>query len=294
MGGVFGGGGDSGGGQAQQAAEQFSKYNYQAQANALESIKNVDTSYPEFVSSSTFAPGMQDYYKYQTPDQMAKVNDLGYVYGLTNGDYDRLEQALAYSGAQAAKSAYTQGSNNLANAMGAQGLYGSSIMGKQSAENVTGQYINAMQQNAAQAAQQRYQMQQSDVNAYNAFNLQNYQNQVAQNQALYSAGFQNTNALNQYLSDQNQFQLDQTNKQIDWANSQLAQQYQYELERKKYADMQRQQMTSNYINLGTNNASAISSLYGASTAAQSQKYASDQQAQSSTLAAAAAAAAAAA
>jgi hypothetical protein len=120
--------------------------------------------------------------------------------GLSNGDYQGLQQALTAPGQIAANTAYTQAKTDLSNAMGGNGLYGSSMMGQQLSQNLGANYLNTLATNSANAAAQRYGMQQRDLqfgqsqaqnawqaelgqnNAQNQFNMSNYQLGLQANQ----------------------------------------------------------------------------------------------------------------
>lgn len=97
-------------------------------------------------------------YSFQTYGQTAPQ-----YRGLMSGDYEALQNALILPGSQAARTAYDTGYTNLKNNMGAQGLYGSSIMQNQALNNLDRVYQDALASNAAKAAATRYGMQQTDL-----------------------------------------------------------------------------------------------------------------------------------
>ena len=129
------------------------------------------TTYPSYVSSAAQSPTQMDYAGYTPTTPMATITAPDYTMnagaapeykGLMGGDYNALQQALYDPAAQAAQTAYQQGSANLANTMGGRGLYGSSIMQTQANNGLEFAYQNQLRNAASNAAAQRYGMQQSE------------------------------------------------------------------------------------------------------------------------------------
>lgn len=106
---------------------------------------------------------------------------------LQGGDYNALQAALTAPGAAAAQGAYQQGTQNLINAMGGRGLYGSSIMQNQQREGLDKVYQQTLADNAAKAAAARYGMQQQDLTNASGQQMAGWQARMNENLAGNSA-----------------------------------------------------------------------------------------------------------
>jgi hypothetical protein len=142
------------------------------------------------------------YEKVATPGayQGAKLAPESYS-GLMGGDYQRLEESLRTPGEIAAQRAYDQGLRNLDEVMGASGLYGSSVMGRQMNDRLNQGLMDTLAANAAQAAAQRYGMQQGDTQFGANYALQRAAQDMADTQ--FGAGYDLQRAAQQI--GQNQF-----------------------------------------------------------------------------------------
>jgi hypothetical protein len=121
--------------------------------------------------------------------------------GLLGGDYEALQKALTTPGEIAAQTAYNQGTNNLVNTMGGQGLYGSSIMANQQRNALDTVYQNALSANAANAAAQRYQLQQADLANMNEQQMQAYLARLSEATTGQQLGAAQNIAQNQFGTD---------------------------------------------------------------------------------------------
>lgn len=104
--------------------------------------------------------------------------------GLMQGDYDKLQAALAVGGNQAAQNAYNTGSQNLNNTMSGRGLYGSSIMQQQQTQGLDRELMRAQAANESQAAATRYGMEQNDLTKTADMQMAAYQQKMQEQQAM--------------------------------------------------------------------------------------------------------------
>jgi hypothetical protein len=216
----------------------------------LDQSINTKFTYPQYVSSAQNAPAQTNYYNYTPSAPLAQIQSPNYTMsagnyqGLMGGDYDKLQQALTVPGQQAAQSAYNQGYAKLSNAMGGQGLYGSSIMQNQANNGLNSVLQNALASNAAQAAAQRYGLQQQDLAALNSFNmsregaLNNYnlgstQLQMGQAKNTNTAASNEANRYNTWQQNQYLTQKDYADQLNAWKNQQAYEKYLYDVTRQK-------------------------------------------------------------
>ena len=187
------------------------------------------TAYPEYVASQQKAPTQTDYVEYNPISPLANVTAPDYKNGLFGGDYDALQTALTTPGANAATTAYQQGTNNLTNVMGGRGLYGSSIMQNQQTNALDAVYQKAMADNAANAAAQRYALQQKAAEDENQFYATIYPNQLQAANDQYKAGLLSTQDKRAY--DVNKLTWDKSYQDAltAWENAKSYEKYQYDL-----------------------------------------------------------------
>jgi len=187
------------------------------------------TAYPEYVASQQKAPTQTDYVEYNPISPLANVTAPDYKNGLFGGDYDALQSALTTPGANAATTAYNQGTANLTNVMGGRGLYGSSIMQNQQTNALDSTYQRAMADNAANAAATRYAMQQKAAEDQNKFNATIYPNQLQSANDQYKAGLLATQDKRAY--DVNKLTWDKSYQDAltAWENAKTYEKYQYDL-----------------------------------------------------------------
>lgn len=161
-------------------------------------------AYTPYTSSAANAPTQTQMYDYTQSSPLQQINAPNYTLsagnapqyqGLMGGDYNSLQTALTQPGQQAATNAYNTGTQNLTNAMGGRGLYGSSIMGQQQIQGLDREYMNALATNSSNAAAQRYGMEQSDLKSQNDFGLNLYAQKLAEQQNQNSFNLQNAAGL---------------------------------------------------------------------------------------------------
>jgi len=244
--------------------------------NAFEQMQTETAQMPQYVSSASVKPATADYYSYTPTTPMASISTPNYQLnagnapeykGLMAGDYDALQKALYQPAQSAAQNAYEQGYNRLNNAMGGQGLYGSSIMAQNANQNLDRTLQNTLATAAAQAAAQRYGMQQQDLGSQNQFNSNLYnaalQREANMNQYAGNMASLNMNqASNQWkaLNDINQqtnaynaakqaYNLQQAQRMIDWQNQQAYEKYAYDQAMANYANNMRTQRINEQLAL---------------------------------------------
>jgi hypothetical protein len=208
----------------------YDEYTLGALKNAQGLISNTGyTAYPEYVASQQKAPTQTDYVEYNPISPLANVTAPNYKNGLFGGDYDALQTALTTPGANAATTAYNQGTNNLTNVMGGRGLYGSSIMQNQQTNALDAVYQKAMADNAANAAAQRYALQQKAAEDENQFYATIYPNQLQAANDQYKAGLLGTQDKRSY--DVNKLTWDKSYQDAltAWENAKSYEKYQYDL-----------------------------------------------------------------
>jgi len=220
--------------------------------NAMQTAQNILaasrlSAYPSYVPQQANAPSRVSYFDYtpsapmsqiQAPNYKMTAGDTKPWQGLMGGDYNALQTALTTPGANAAQGAYQQGQQNLTNAMGGRGLYGSSIMQNQQTQGLDKVYQQALADNAAKAAATRYGMQSEDLARQNAYNqaarAQDLTREQAMNQyqttetaglrgqAYDTARIGQAEAAQQNLYNQGRQQTEQTwqNLMTDWQNKQ--------------------------------------------------------------------------
>jgi len=208
----------------------YDEYTLGSLKNAQGLIANTGyTAYPEYVASQQKAPTQTDYVEYNPISPLANVTAPDYKNGLFGGDYDALQSALTTPGANAATTAYNQGTANLTNVMGGRGLYGSSIMQNQQTNALDSTYQRAMADNAANAAATRYAMQQKAAEDQNKFNATIYPNQLQSANDQYKAGLLATQDKRAY--DVNKLTWDKSYQDAltAWENAKTYEKYQYDL-----------------------------------------------------------------
>jgi hypothetical protein len=173
--------------------------------------------YTPYTSSVNNAPVKTQMYDFNANSPLQQINAPNYK-GLMGGDYDKLQQALTQPGQQAAQNGYNSGTQNLNNAMGGRGLYGSSIMQQQQTQGLDREYMNSLASNSSNAAAQRYQMEQAglmDLNKYNAQETAGLRGQ-AMNTA--QVGAAESSARNQYGTQLFNNNREFNNNLNDWQN----------------------------------------------------------------------------
>lgn len=266
----------------------YDEYTLGALKNAQGLISNTGyTAYPEYVASQQKAPTQTDYVEYNPISPLANVTAPDYKNGLFGGDYDALQTALTTPGANAATTAYNQGTANLTNVMGGRGLYGSSIMQNQQTNALDSTYQRAMADNAANAAATRYAMQQKAAEDQNKFNATIYPNQLQSANDQYKAGLLGTQDKRAY--DVNKLTWDKSYQDAltAWENAKSYEKYQYDLANRADKNAWSEQQLNSLLALAgqgaplvsaTNSATSAYNNYLASINASNQAYKSANQA----------------
>jgi len=266
----------------------YDEYTLGSLKNAQGLIANTGyTAYPEYVASQQKAPTQTDYVEYNPISPLANVTAPDYKNGLFGGDYDALQSALTTPGANAATTAYNQGTNNLQTTMGGRGLYGSSIMQNQQTNALDSTYQRAMADNAANAAAQRYAMQQQAAEDQNQFNATIYPNQLQSANDQYKAGLLGTQDKRSY--DVNKLTWDKSYQDAltNWENAKGYEKYQYDIANRADKQGYNEQQLNSLLALAgqgaplvsaTNQATSAYNNYLASINASNQAYKSANQA----------------
>jgi hypothetical protein len=266
----------------------YDEYTLGALKNAQGLISNTGyNAYPEYVASQQKAPTQTDYVEYNPISPLANVTAPDYKNGLFGGDYDALQTALTTPGANAATTAYNQGTNNLQTTMGGRGLYGSSIMQNQQTNALDSTYQRAMADNAANAAAQRYALQQKAAEDQNQFNATIYPNQLQAANDQYKAGLLGTQDKRSY--DVNKLTWDKSYQDAltAWENAKSYEKYQYDLAHRADKQGYNEQQLNSLLALAgqgaplvsaTNQATSAYNNYLASINASNQAYKSANQA----------------
>ena len=243
--------------------------------------------YPEYTPSQSKAPTQADYVEYTPINTLANVNTPDYKNGLFGGDYDALQTALTTPGANAATTAYNQGTNKLTNTMGGRGLYGSSIMQNQQTNALDSVYQKSMADNAANAAAQRYSLQQQAAEDENQFNATIYPNQLQAANDQYKAGLLGTQDKREYDVNKLTYDNSYKNALTEWENAKAFEKYQYDLaQRADKSAFNEQQINANLALAGqgaplvssANQANSAYNNYLAAINASNQAYSSANQA----------------
>lgn len=242
------------------------------------------TQYPEYVSSATKAPTQEQYYNYTPTTPLAQVQapdykmSAGNYQGLMGGDYNAFQQALQQPGQISAGQAYNQGYQNLRATMGgAQGLYGSSMMGQQATQGLDRVYQEALAKNAAQAAATRYALEsqekqfgyqsalsrEQDLNKYG---MQVAQEQRLGNQAAYEAAANEANRKMQYEQGQMSWNQQFSDQMRNWQNQQQYERYTYDLARQQAERSQQEQFMNQALALAGQGAPLVNQAQAAMTA----------------------------
>lgn len=166
------------------APTQAAMYNYTPTAP----IQQIQAPNYQYSAEGNNQAGAQ-YNPSQVGINMSQVPNAPQYQGLMGGDYDALQQALAQPGQLEAQRAYELGQKQLESKMGAQGLYGSTMMGN-SMSDLSRAYQETLAKNAATAATTRYGMQQQDLTNQNNLAAQLYGTQMQTGLGLSSQGLQ--------------------------------------------------------------------------------------------------------
>lgn len=266
----------------------YDEYTLGALKNAQGLISNTGyNAYPEYVASQQKAPTQTDYVEYNPISPLANVTAPDYKNGLFGGDYDALQTALTTPGANAATTAYNQGTNNLQTTMGGRGLYGSSIMQNQQTNALDSTYQRAMADNAANAAALRYALQQKAAEDQNQFNATIYPNRLQAANDQYKAGLLGTQDKRSY--DVNKLTWDKSYQDAltAWENAKSYEKYQYDIANRADKQGYNEQQLNSLLALAgqgaplvsaTNQATSAYNNYLASINASNQAYKSANQA----------------
>lgn len=233
--------------------------------------------YTPYTSTAKNAPVQTQMYDYTANSPLQQINAPNYTLsagaaptykGLMGSDYNALQTALTQPGQQAATNAYNTGTQNLTNAMGGRGLYGSSIMGQQQIQGLDREYMNALASNSSNAAAQRYGMEQADLKSQNDFGLNLYAQKLAEqkdlnaynsqdiagqrSQAMNAAtiGATNADSLNQYNNLKYNSQKEYNEQLNNWTNQQnYEQNFLYPQAKNTYDQAQQEQLINQYLAL---------------------------------------------
>ncbi len=199
--------------------------------NILEGIVGRPEQFPAWWGDQAIAPEQFNYFDYIAGPQLGQTQLPGSYQGLMGGDYDRLEEALRTPGEIAAREGFRTGKSYLDDVMTNQGMYGSSVMGRQANEGLNRELMNALSSNAAQAIAQRYGLQQGDLQYGAGYGLQLAD--LARQQALdtWKAGLTEADRRQNYLQGQLGWNQQQSEARRNFMNSLLQGGYQHELAR---------------------------------------------------------------
>lgn len=264
--------------------DTYTTYGLDTAKGLLEQDK-ASFQYPAFVSASKAAPTQQAYYNYTPNQPMAQVQTPNYqlnagdYQGLMGGDYNALQTALQRPGEIAAKTAYDQGQNNLANQMGGRGLYGSSIMANQARNALDTPYQNALTTNAAQAAAQRYGMEATGLQNQNTFNLSREQEmnkynaqmtelQRNQNADVWKANATEADRQMQYGQGKMNWDQSYADQMRTWQNQQAYEKYAYDLAMQQAQQAYQEQLMNKALAISGQGAPLVNQAQAANTAAQ--------------------------
>jgi hypothetical protein len=248
-------------------ATPYDQYSLDALSRAQNLIGNTSySSYPGYTPSQSTAPTQADYVEYTPINTLANVNTPDYKNGLFGGDYDALQSALTTPGANAATTAYNQGTNKLTNTMGGRGLYGSSIMQNQQTNSLDSVYQKAMADNAANAAAQRYTLQQQAAEDENQFNATIYPNQLQAANDQYKAGLLGTQDKREYDVNKLTYDNSYKNALTEWENAKAFEKYQYELAQRADKNAFNEQQVNANLALAGQGAPLVSSANSATSA----------------------------
>lgn len=224
------------------------------------------TASPAFVGSTTKSPTQTPFYEYAANQSYNQVQAPNYKVGLMNGDYDALQKSLQTPGDISAQNAFNKGWTNLRNTMGANGIYGSSIMAKDANEGVNREFMNTLTMNAANAATERYKLQQQAAQDENAFGANVYGTQVSDALNKYKAGFTDSTRQTEYNAAKYAGDASYADKIREWENSQAYEKYLYDVAQQKQGTADTDSAINRYLSIAGQGAPLSQSFTSAQSA----------------------------